>query len=172
MFAPTQTAAPPPLPVAADAPIGVSFGNPVALRTALFIACLITGLEMLPFPLQLIAPLMGGFAAVTLFQKRTGRVLTTGEAAKLGWMTATLNTALGTIALTVSALIEGFGPLREAIRQQPASPSQQQTLQLMNDPYLFALALLMMWIFVVVIISGLCIAGGALGARLARPRTS
>jgi hypothetical protein len=142
------------------------------LRTALFIAFLITGLEMLPLPFLLIAPVMGGFAAVLLFQKRTGLALTTAAAAKLGWMTAALNTLLGTIGLTVSALVEGFGPLREAIRQQPASASQQQTLQLMNDPYLFALALLMVWLFIVVIISGLCIAGGALGARLARPRTS
>jgi len=171
-FAPAAIPTPPPLPVATEIPTGVSFANPVALRTALFIACLITGLEMLPFPFLLIAPVMGGFAAVTLFQRRTRRVLTTTAAAKLGWMTASLNTLLGTIALTVSAVVEGFGPLRDAIRQQPASPSQQQTLQLMNDPYMFALLLLMVWIFVVVVISGLCIAGGALGARLARPRTS
>jgi hypothetical protein len=142
----------------------------MALRTALFIACLITGLEIFP-PLLLIAPLFGGLAAVILFQKRTGRLLTTGAAAKLGWMTAVINTVLGTVAITVTAVMDGLGPLREAMRQQATSPSQQQALQMMNDPYVMAAAVFMSWLFVFALISGLCIAGGALGARLAKPRT-
>ena len=172
LAAPAKVAAPPPLPPLepAVAP-GVTFNNPVALRTALFIACLITGLEVFP-PLLLIAPLFGGLAAVMVFQKRTGRVLTTAAAVKLGWMTAVLNTTLGTIAITITALMEGLGPLRDAMRQQATSPSQQQALQMMNDPYVMGAAVLMSWIFVFVLISGLCIAGGALGARLARPRIS
>ena len=172
-FAPAAAApVPPPLPsLEAAAGASVTFGNPTALRTALFIACLVTGLEIFP-PLLLIAPLFGGLAAVMLFQKRTGRVLTTAAAVKLGWMTAVLNTLFGTIAITVTAFMEGLGPIRDAIRQQPNSPQQQQMLQMMNDPYLMAAALFMSWVFVFALISGLCIAGGALGARLARPRTS
>jgi hypothetical protein len=152
----------------------VSFGNPVALRTALFIACLITGLEIFP-PFLVIAPLIGGFAAVLLFQKRTGRVLTTRAAAKLGWITAILNAALGTVAVTVTALMEGsafLDPLRESIRQQAVSAAQQQAVQMMNDPFFMGVVVLMAWLLYFVLISGLCIAGGALGARLARPRTS
>lgn len=176
VFAPPSSPAPPALPPP-EAPglTSVSFGNPVALRTALFIACLITGLEIFP-PFLVLAPLIGGFAAVLLFQKRTGRVLTTGAAVKLGWITAILNATLGTIALTATAVMEGgatfLEPLRESIRQQATSPAQQQAIQMMNDPFFLGIVVLMAWLLYFVLISGLCIAGGALGARLARPRTS
>jgi hypothetical protein len=63
-------------------------------------------------------------------------------------------------------------PLRESIRQQAASPAQQQAVQMMNDPFFMGVIVLMAWLLYFVLISGLCIAGGALGARLARPRTS
>lgn len=173
-FAPAVIPTPPPLPLAADVATGVSFGNPIALRTALFIACLITGLEVYP-PFVVIAPLVGGFAAVLLFQRRTGRVLTTAAAVKLGWITALLNATLGTVAVTAMAVMEGpafLEPLREAMRQQAVSPAQQQAIQMMNDPFFMGMLVLFFWLLYFVVISGLCIAGGALGARLARPRTS
>ena len=42
----------------------------------------------------------------------------------------------------------------------------------MNDPFFLGIVVLMAWLLYFALISGLCIAGGALGARLARPRTS
>jgi hypothetical protein len=167
---------PPPLPATqsqqSPGEAGVTFANPLALRTALFIACLTTGLEVFP-PLLLVAPLFGGLAAVMLFQKRIGRALPMSSAVKLGWMTAILNTILGTVAVTVTALMDGLGPLRDAMRQQAANnPQQQQALQMMNDPFVMAAAVFLSWLLVFALISALCIAGGAIGARFARPRTS
>ena len=175
IFAPAAAVVPPPLPGAgAQAVNSITFGNPAVLRTALFIACLITGLEIYP-PFLVIAPLLGGFAVVMLFQKRTGSVLTTGAAAKLGWITAILNATLGTVALTATAVIEGaafLDPFRESIRQQPASPAQQQAMQMINDPLFLGFFVVVLWVLYFALLSGLCIAGSALGARLARPRTS
>lgn len=148
----------------------VAFGNPIALRTSLLVASFVTALEVIPL-VQFIAPLLGGFGAVWLFQRRTGRTLRTPDAAKLAWMTALINALLLTIWMSLNFAVGGsaiFEAFREQLRRQATSPAQQQVLQMMNDPVFLAIFVLIAWVFLFVCSSLLYVAGGALGARLTR----
>ena len=156
------------------APQGVSFSNPLALRTSLLVAFISTFVEIVPY-VAFVAPILGGFVSASLYQRRSGQALSPGSGAKMGWLTAILNALLITILLTVEFAIAGpamFDALRESVRQQASSPAQAQALQMMGDPRVLALMALIVWIAFFVISSLLYMAGGALAARLHRQKTS
>jgi hypothetical protein len=152
----------------------VSFSNPLVLRTSLLVASITTMLEIIPY-VGFIAPILGGFAAAALYQRRSGQVLTAGSGAKLGWITAILNALLFTIFISLDFAVAGpamFDALRENVRQQASSPAQIQALQMMNDPRFLAVMVLMIWVLLFVTSSLLYMAGGALAARMQRQKVS
>lgn len=153
----------------------VAFGNPLALRTCLLVASFITALEVIPI-LQFFAPVLGGFGAVWLFQRRTGRVLRMVDAAKLGWMTGLINALFATIWITLNFALAGsaiIDSVRDQLHKTATSPAQQQALQMMNDPVVLGFFVLLVWVIFFALASVLYMAGGALGARFARlPKAS
>ncbi len=170
---PAPVAVAPVAPDAVAARQSVSFNNPLALRTSLLVASVASILEVVPV-LQLIAPILGGFATASLYQKRSGQVLTAGAGAKLGWITAILNALLFTVFMSLNLAREGsavFDGLRDTARQQATSPAQLEALKMMNDGRFLAVMVLIVWIFFFVFSSLLYMAGGALAARMSRPKT-
>jgi hypothetical protein len=166
---PPVSAIPPVLPPGAGAPL--TFNNPLALRTSLLVASITAVLEMAPFVI-LIAPLLGGFAAVALYQRRSGQILTTGAAAKLGWITAIINAVLFTMWETLNFALQGtaiLDVLRENLKHQVMTPAQQQ---LINDPWFVGLIVVVGWIMLCSFTSLLFMAGGALGAKFSKQRAS
>ncbi len=164
---------PPPLPPSSS-PQSVSFSNPLALRTSLLVASITTLLEVLPL-IQIIAPLLGGYISASLYQRRSGHGLSAGAGAKLGWLTAVLNAVFITIFMTVNFAMLGsalFDPLRENIRHQESNPMQGEVLRMLNDPHYLALIVLFIWLFFFGFSSVLSMLGGALGARMYRPKVS
>jgi hypothetical protein len=148
----------------------VAFSNPLALRTCLVVASFVTAIEVIPI-IQFVAPVLGGFGAVWLFQRRIGRALRIADAAKLGFMTALLNALFATIWMTLNFALAGsaiFDAVRDQLHKTAMSPAQQQALQMMNDPVVLAFFVLFVWIIFFVLASLLYMAGGALGARFAR----
>jgi hypothetical protein len=166
------SAVPPPVPAGAGSPL--TFSNPLALRTSLLVASITAVLEIIPFAI-LIAPLLGGFASVSLYQRRSGQSLTTGAAAKLGWITAIINAVLFTMWMILNFALQGtplFDLLRESIKKQVATPAQQEALKMLSDPWVLGVAFVFGWLMLLVITSLMFMAGGALGAKFSKQRTS
>lgn len=155
-------------------PEGITFSNPLALRTSVLVAIVSTVVELVPFT-GILAPLLGGFVSAFLYQRRSGHAITSGAGAKLGWITAILNALMITAFVSVRLAVSGnamVDMLREGLRQQAASPSQQQALQMMSDSRFLALVVLIIWIVLFAFGSALFMAGGALGARIYRTKAS
>ncbi len=146
----------------------VSFGSPLAVRTSLLVASFTSILEFIPF-LGLIAPVIGGFVTVSLFQRRSGLKISRGEGAKLGWLTAVFNAILLTIVATVAASQGGFNlnAVQDQMKKQGMAADQ---LQMLNSPWFLPFAVLLAWLMLFALSSLLHIAGGALGSRAARNR--
>ena len=160
--------APPPAPVSGLS--HVTLGNPLVLRTSLLVATLTAMIEMIPF-VSLIAPILGGFFTVSLYQRRSGVGGFVGDGAKLGWLTAVFNAILLTILISATISFSGFNmdAVRDQMRHQAFSPEQ---LQMVNSPWFLAFIVLFGWLVLFAFSSLLHIAGGALGARFARQKTS
>ncbi len=165
---PRPVSSPPPLPVKLDQHI--SFGNPLVLRTSLLVATLTTMIEMVPY-VSLLAPILGGFFAVSLFQRRSGLPVSLGEGVKLGWLTAVFNAILLTILISVTISFSGvdMSALREQMRHQGLNAEQ---MQMMDSPFFIAFAVLFGWMLLFALLSLLHMAGGALSAKFARQKTS
>ena len=165
-----QGEAPPPETRVAPAPSesAINLSDPIALRTALSVAGITVLLEIAVRPLVLLAPLLGGFLAVMLYARRTGRYLSVSEGARLGWITALMNVLIATVLLSVFMAINGsaiINMIRDQMKTQGVPLEQQQFLSTTSGLITFAL---FMWIFVFGFTTLMHLAGGALGAKLAR----
>ena len=146
----------------------VGFGDPLALRTALLVAGLTTLLQVTP--LFIVAPAIGGFLVVFLYMRRTGRLLTPRDGAKLGWMSAVLNLVPLTLVNALAVLLSKgaiLTALREQIRAKYSDPAIQQ---MASSPVVIAIAFFLMWIFMFGFSSLLHVTSGALTARVMRRR--
>jgi hypothetical protein len=175
---PIQQGAPagssPPGAIPANVSQRVNFRNATAVRIGLLMAGIASLSSALP---AMAAGLAGvaiwwvgaGFLSVYIYRRRTGQLLTVDSGLRMGWITGLLGSSIMSVVITVAmvALVRG-GAYDEQFRKVYGSdPKMQQALKLLeNDPRSFALSLVFALVFFLLIITFLCTAGGALGAKL------
>jgi hypothetical protein len=151
---------PPPAPTAAPLP---TFRNPVAMRIALMIAVFATFLSFLPY----VNCLAAGYFAAFLYRRRTGSRLNVLAGVRMGWITGVLMFAIIAALVTAFVVLFGNNAVFQAEIKSMADPRAREMLQgvlkIIQDRT--ALALFLMQSFLLV--TCLCMAGGALGAKLA-----
>ena len=150
----------PPAPAAAPLP---TFRNPVAMRIALMIAVFATFLSFLPY----VNCLAAGYFAAFLYRRRTGSRLNLLAGVRMGWITGVLMFAIIAALVTAFVVLFGNNAVFQAEIKSMADPRAREMLQgvlkIIQDRT--ALALFLMQSFLLV--TCLCMAGGALGAKLA-----
>ena len=159
---------PTPTPVAVvQAPM--NFRNPVAVRIALAVAAIATLVSVvIPF----VSWIAAGFFAVFLYKRRTGSMVNVNAGVRMGWITGLLSFGLwcvvGSTQLVRAAM---SGKLASIIEEQARNlPSQDPTVQQMMAFFqsgtgltlLIGMTVAALFLF----ITGLSMAGGALGAKL------
>jgi hypothetical protein len=162
--------APPPLPAAAAKPVialaqlPVSFSNPVAIRVAFLMALATFPVELMPGLsfLILLWWMAAGCFAVLLYRRLTGSALSVRAGARLGSITGVLSFVGIAIVFTVSMLFMGN---EFSAQMDLAAKANPAAAQLIHDPMMMFLALLIGLAMMAAAVVGLCAAGGALGAR-------
>jgi hypothetical protein len=146
----------------------LDFHNPVAVRIALMMSVCATLLSFVPF-LNWVA---AGFFAVFFYRRKTGSLLTVKAGVRLGWITGLLMFGFWAVLFTVqqipAALNGRIGTIfQEQMKAFPASdPAVQQMLHFMQTGPGVAVMLVFSLAALFVFITGLSIAGGALGAKM------
>lgn len=155
----------------------LNFHNPVAVRVGLSMASAAALLSWLPLLNYggLVWLFAAGFVSVFLYHRRTGQSLTVKAGARLGWITGILSFALITVLFTTTmiALANAKGGLagiyQEQLRSMPVGdPNVAEALKLFQTPAGLASIIVFTLAVFFVIVTTLCTAGGALGAKLAR----
>ena len=168
---------PPPPPVAAAPPAATTFGpsfhNPIAVRIGLLAASLATVLNLVllyGFAIWLVA---AGFFSVYLFSRRTGQFLSIRAGARMGWITGILSFAIITVLFTLSVVSvasrsEGLaGFYREQLGSMATrDPNVEQAIRMLETGTGQATLFISSLIFLFMIITVFCAAGGALGAKV------
>jgi hypothetical protein len=162
--------APQPAPVFSPAPAPeihppelppVSFRNPVAVRIGLLLAVAATVLSFLPFFNWLAA----GFFAVFFYRRKTGSLLSIEAGLRMGWITGLMAFVMVLITSLPAAL---SGQFAAAYEQQMKSfrfedpATAQQMARFIGTPQGIAMIFAALFVFS----TFLCMAGGALGAKL------
>jgi hypothetical protein len=164
-FAPAVTP-PPPDPKL----LPPNFHNPVAVRVAFLVALLATLMSWVPL-LNIVLWVAAGFAAVFLYRRRTGAMLSVRAGASLGWITGVMmfvfSTVIFTVTLLPTAASGGVANMFRAQLKNPSDPNVQEALRMLETPGGLAAILLATLFMLFVLITALSMAGGALGAKLA-----
>ncbi|HUB78491.1 MAG TPA: zinc ribbon domain-containing protein [Bryobacteraceae bacterium] len=174
---PPETPAPAPTPFVPPAPrleaVPLNFRNPIAVRIALLVAFTAT---VLGFVLPLLNWLAAGFFAVYFYCRKTGLQLNVGGGMKLGWITGLLMFGPWAMIFLAEQLPAArSGKLASMIQEQmtrslPASdPAVQQLTGFLQSGPGIAAAIAFSLIALFFFIIGLSVAGGALGAKMAKP---
>jgi len=160
-----------------SAPSSVNFHNRTAVRIGLLMAGIASLLSALP---TMAAGLVGlaiwwmtaGFLSVYIYRRRTGQFLTVDSGLRMGWITGLLGSTITSVVFTVSVvpLIRGGG-LATLYQEQfhkmyGNDPNVQQALKMLENPSSLAMVVVFVLLFFFLIITFLCTAGGALGAKL------
>jgi hypothetical protein len=163
-------------PPAVTIPIGVSFHNPIAVRVALTMASVAALLTWLPL-IQLgfaVWWISAGFFSVYLYRRRTGQLLNVRAGLRMGWVTGVLTFATMTVLFTmalVPALLQhgGLAALyQEQLRAMQWNEANiEQAMRALDSPAVLATGVVFTLLFLFVIVTCLCTAGGALGAKVA-----
>lgn len=161
-----------------SAPPRVNFHNATAVRIGLLMAGLASLLSALPtMALGLVGLAIwwvtAGFLSVYIYRRRTGQFLTVDSGLRMGWITGLLGSTIMSVVITVAIvpLIWGGGIASmydEQFRKMYGNdPKMQQALKILEkDPGSLALGTVLALVFFLLIITFLCTAGGALGAKL------
>jgi hypothetical protein len=170
-------AAIPDLTAPPSAPPRVNFHNAQAVRVGLLMAAIASLLSALPtMALGLVGLalwwIIAGFLAVYIYRRRTGQLLTVDSGLRMGWITGLLGSTITSVLFTVSVvpLIRGGG-LTTLYKEQfhkmyGSDPNVEQALRMLENPSSLALVVVFALLFFFLIITFLCTAGGALGAKL------
>jgi hypothetical protein len=171
-----STVVPPLRATLVQAPPGVSFHNPVAVRVALSMASVAALLTWLPL-IQLgfaIWWTLAGFFSVYLYHRRTGQLLNVRGGLRMGWVTGVLTFAIMTVLFTlamVPALLQhgGLAALyQEQLRAMQWNEANiEQAMHALESPAVLATGVVFTLLFLFVIVTCLCTAGGAGGAPFA-----
>lgn len=136
------TAAPP----VAESPTGVSWRNPVAVRTAFAAGAVCAMLIVVPMPAmlqllwQLVLLFAGGFFAVYLFNRRTKAQASPRAGAALGWMVGLFCFLIMLVLFTVSVVAMSStdgglqGSFREMIAQRGSAEVTAQFNEWLESP--------------------------------------
>lgn len=161
----------------AAATVDVSFGSPLAVRVGFLAASVVQLVTMLLAVVQAVVflPLVlaaGGAYAVVLFCRRSGRILSVTEGARMGWIAGVFCFVISTVLSTAGLLFSGRGIaslLEESMKTARLdSDATVKALELIRDPQVlvvFVVLMLLVNFLLVAVVSSL---GGALGARLTR----
>ena len=165
----------PPQPVRILLPEAPSFHNPIAVRIGLLAASAAALLNMLPvlsygFVIWLVA---AGFFSVYLYQRRTRAILSVRQGARMGWITGVISFAISAVFFTLSMISlsghnGGLATLYRERLQGMAMPEQsvQEALRILESPAGLTITILGSLCFVFVMVTLICTAGGALGAKI------
>jgi hypothetical protein len=141
----------------------VSFRNPVAVRISLLVGFAAMLFSFLP----IVNWLAAGFFAVIFYRRKTHSLLNVGAGLHLGWITGLVMFAMWGVLFMVEGLSGKLaGIFQEQIKNLPSAndPYVQQVAQFMASGPGLVIVLAMGFVF----ITCLSMAGGALGAKLAR----
>lgn len=153
----------------------LNFHNPVAVRVGLSMASVAALLSWLPlvnlgFVIWWVA---AGFCSVYLYHRRTGELLSVRNGLRIGWITGVLTFAIMTVLFTISIIPLAFssgglaGIYQEQMRNMPVhDANMDQALRMFQTPSGLATILLFTLVLFFGIITFLCTAGGALGAKI------
>lgn len=165
----TAVEVPPPLPPQPTlqqklSQLPVSFKNPIALRVAFLMSLAVIPLQFAtgPNPLWAFWWLAAGWCAALLYRRLTGSTLTIGAGARLGSITGVLTFVTLAIIFTLLMAFAGkevFDQVEQVVKRDP------DTAQVLHDPAMLFVCLLMSLSFLGALVIGFCAAGGALGAR-------
>lgn len=158
-------------------PAGLNFHNPTAVRIGLLMASIGSFLSALPVVVGGLVGLVvwwlaAGFLSVYFYRRRTGQFLTVDGGLRMGWITGLLGSAMTAILFTVTVvpLARGGGlasVYQDQLQRMSASdPNVQQALKVLQSPGGLAAFIVVALLFFFAIITFLCTAGGALGAKL------
>lgn len=158
-----------PVPPPRREPPAPSFHNPLAVRVALVVAVSATVASMTLLPL--VSWPLAGFFAVFFYCRRVGAAINVGAGARLGMITGVLMAAMSTALVSVfwvPAAMQGkLGTLmEESMKNFPGrdpAAIEQMVRSLSGSDMAFAMLFGLIGIFV--LITGLSMAGGALGAK-------
>jgi hypothetical protein len=132
---------------------------------------------MLPMPplvqilWQLVILVIGGFFAVWLYQRRTGRYLSVRSGAHLGWLAGIFCFLIMMVMFTLSvmAIASGEGlqeSFRELLNARAAPEVADQFNALLSSPAGVAALIFGMLITSFIMLTMLATVGGALGAKV------
>jgi hypothetical protein len=166
---------PPPAPIAEPvvperrtAPM--SFRNPAAVRIALLVAMSATALG---FVLPFLNWLAAGFFAVFFYCRKTGYELNVGGGVKLGWITGVLMFGPWALIFLMQQLSAARSGKLAALMQEQLSrtmpahdPSVQQVIDMLQSGPGLVAAMVFALVALFFFITGLSMAGGALGAKM------
>jgi hypothetical protein len=159
-FVPDPVAAP---PVEPRAPAPLSFRNPQVVRIALLVAVIGTLLSFLPYVNWLAA----GYFAVFLYRRRTGIFLTMESGVRMGWITGVIMFIIMAVLLSLSIVFFRAAGGIEVFQSQfknAIDPKVVETLKMLQNGADLARLLIQLFVFTTL----LSMAGGALGAKIAR----
>jgi hypothetical protein len=149
----------------------IAFSNSLAVRLCFLVASVASVLDAMPI-VQLFCvvwSVTAGFVAVVLYRRATGIPLNVRDGAKMGWITGVLNSLILTILTTIS-VASNSAELNAAFREQvrTKAPNDPAALAMVDNPYVLATGIVLMLFLIFVFVTGACVAGGALGARILR----
>lgn len=150
-------------------PLPLDFHNPVAVRIAFTMALVATLLSWLPV-VNIILWVAAGFFAVFFYRRRTGCLLNVKAGVRMGWITGVIMFAITTVIFTATiipvAATKGIGSLFEQQFKNTADPNVQEVLKMLQTGPGLAMLLVVTLLMLFVFITGLSMAGGALGAKM------
>ncbi len=165
----------PPASGALPKTVPVSFHNIVAVRIGLLVASVASMLDALPFidMLFVVWSAAAGFAAVWLYRRSTGQVLSVRSGARMGWITGVLNSVIVMVLLTLTFAASSTD-ITASMRQQLTATVNQdpakfaKAMPFIQSPYVIAICILVGLAFIFLVFTAACVAGGALGAHFTR----
>jgi hypothetical protein len=142
----------------------LNFHNTAAVRIGLIVAA---GSTIVFFVLPFLNWAIGGFLAVFLYRRRTGSLLNTGAGMRMGWITGVLAFVLYIIPFAIQ-IPRMNSMMAERLRSMPGQDPaliEQMSRFFQSAPgtaMFVGFSLVVMFL----IITFLCMAGGALGAKV------
>jgi hypothetical protein len=154
------------------AALKIDFGDPIAVRVSLFVACLVAFLWW-ALPIGCLLWFFGGgFLAVYLYGRRTNLLLDSRQGMQLGWVTGMITFTINLIFFVISyvALVQR-GWFNEAEKEELSkipflADNLEQTLEMMKNPAFQAIGIVVALAFQFVLNVLVTVVGAAVGARV------
>jgi hypothetical protein len=153
----------------------LSFRNPQAVRVGLSMASFAALLSAIPVigALSFVWFFFAGFFAPFAYRKRTGHPLSTRNGARIGWITGVFAFLIITVLAAITELMTKTGGLAAAFREQiekmpTTDPNMARALDFLQTSGGMAFLMVFAFFFTFVFTMLLCLAGGALGAKVAQ----